>query len=390
MSQSNHGHNRSGTHVHSGGSSHQAGPAAEYDQNSVSPGGGNPAGGTPPRPRPVLAICGFSGSGKTTLIERVLPRLCERGLAVAVVKHDVHGLDVDRPGKDSDRLFRAGADVLLRGPDEVLHRAHERGHSSLDSTVGALLSHHDLVLVEGHKSTSLPKLWLTDRQDAPPPASVENVIKVLSWGSDRESVLLAAITEVMKHALRLGPVHGGILIGGSGTRMGGRRKHVLTVAGRSLLETVHRILEPNVDDVVLLGSGPRPSPWDLLPCLPDPPSLGGPMAGMLAALRWRPAATWLFVGCDMPRLSADAIAWLLGQRGPGRWAVLPRVSPAGVEPLLAVYEHQARLLLEDLALGGCLKPRNILKHPRVVCPEVPDHLHDAWVNVNTPEDLKRI
>ena len=34
---------------------------------------------------PVLAVCGFSGSGKTTLLEAVIPRLVERGLAVAVV-----------------------------------------------------------------------------------------------------------------------------------------------------------------------------------------------------------------------------------------------------------------------------------------------------------------
>jgi molybdopterin-guanine dinucleotide biosynthesis protein A len=172
--------------------------------------------------------------------------------------------------------------------------------------------------------------------------------------------------------------------------MGGRPKHLLTLGGASLLEITHRVLDPHVDDVVLLGSGPRPTPWDRLPCLPDPPSTHGPMAGMLAALRWRPDASWLFVGCDMPGLSADAVTWLLGQRGAGRWAVLPRLSEASVEPLLAVYETQARVLLEDLAVGGCLTPRMIQGHPRVVHPEVPRHLHTAWVNVNTPEDLERL
>ncbi|MDP6460361.1 MAG: molybdopterin-guanine dinucleotide biosynthesis protein MobB, partial [Gemmatimonadota bacterium] len=61
---------------------------------------------------PVLAVCGWSGSGKTTLLDRVIPEITARGLSVAALKHDAHGLKVDPRGKDSDRLFRAGADVV--------------------------------------------------------------------------------------------------------------------------------------------------------------------------------------------------------------------------------------------------------------------------------------
>ena len=71
---------------------------------------------------PVLAVCGFSGAGKTTLLESAIPRLIERGLTVAVVKHDAHGFEVDRPGKDSDRLFRAGATITLSGQQEQFER----------------------------------------------------------------------------------------------------------------------------------------------------------------------------------------------------------------------------------------------------------------------------
>ncbi len=71
---------------------------------------------------PVLAVCGWSGSGKTTLLESLIPLLRERGLQVAVVKNDAHGVEVDRPGKDSDRLFRAGASVVLRSPRESFAR----------------------------------------------------------------------------------------------------------------------------------------------------------------------------------------------------------------------------------------------------------------------------
>jgi len=73
---------------------------------------------------PVIAVCGFKNSGKTTLLEGVIPVLCNQGLAVGVIKHDAHGVQVDHQGKDSDRLFRVGADVLLHGPNETLARRH--------------------------------------------------------------------------------------------------------------------------------------------------------------------------------------------------------------------------------------------------------------------------
>lgn len=62
---------------------------------------------------PLLGIAAWSGTGKTTLLEALLPRLAERGLRVAVIKHAHHDFEVDRPGKDSHRLRQAGAAPML-------------------------------------------------------------------------------------------------------------------------------------------------------------------------------------------------------------------------------------------------------------------------------------
>jgi hypothetical protein len=97
---------------------------------------------------PVLAVCGFSGSGKTTLLEAAIPHLIARGLAVAAIKHDSHGFVVDKEGKDSDRLFRAGATVALRGPGEQFLR---RGFSSV-LTLEATLS-----------DKNQPSMWIKRR-----------------------------------------------------------------------------------------------------------------------------------------------------------------------------------------------------------------------------------
>ena len=57
----------------------------------------------------VVGFVGPSNVGKTSLLERLIPALAARGLSVAAVKHSSHGFAADRPGKDSHRLYTAGA-----------------------------------------------------------------------------------------------------------------------------------------------------------------------------------------------------------------------------------------------------------------------------------------
>ena len=62
-------------------------------------------------------VAAGSNSGKTTLIEKLIPLLKVRGLAVGVLKHASKGFDPERPGKDSWRFREAGAGmVALVGP----------------------------------------------------------------------------------------------------------------------------------------------------------------------------------------------------------------------------------------------------------------------------------
>lgn len=143
---------------------------------------------------PVLGVCGYSGSGKTTLIESVLPQLVARNLKVAVVKHDVHTIEVDRPGKDSDRLFQAGADVFLQGR-EALIRLHGGASFDLVTWLQRLGREYDLILVEGFKQSPLPKVWLLGEGESQPPDGVEGILAVFARGEDQREKFMAFLTD---------------------------------------------------------------------------------------------------------------------------------------------------------------------------------------------------
>jgi molybdopterin-guanine dinucleotide biosynthesis protein B len=108
---------------------------------------------------PIISIVGKSDSGKTTLIEKLVPELTRRGYRIATVKHDVHGFEVDREGKDSWRHKQAGAyTVVIASPNKVaLIRDVERD-LTLDEIRDKFIQDVDLLLSEGYKKDVQPKI----------------------------------------------------------------------------------------------------------------------------------------------------------------------------------------------------------------------------------------
>ncbi|MGZ3328901.1 MAG: molybdopterin-guanine dinucleotide biosynthesis protein B [Xanthobacteraceae bacterium] len=108
----------------------------------------------------IIGLAGWSGSGKTTLLAHVIPRLVARGLKVSTLKHAHHAFDVDQPGKDSHTHRMAGATEVLVGSATRWALVHElRGDAEPPLAVLLeKLSPVDLVLVEGYKRASHPKL----------------------------------------------------------------------------------------------------------------------------------------------------------------------------------------------------------------------------------------
>ncbi|MBI2873974.1 MAG: molybdopterin-guanine dinucleotide biosynthesis protein B [Firmicutes bacterium] len=110
----------------------------------------------------MFSVVGRSGSGKTTLIEKLIPELRRRGYRIATIKHDAHGFEIDRPGKDSWRHRRAGAEaVILASADTLAMIRNLDSEPALEEIVRLLEGQgqaYDLIITEGYKTADQPKL----------------------------------------------------------------------------------------------------------------------------------------------------------------------------------------------------------------------------------------
>lgn len=125
----------------------------------------------------VIGFAGWSGAGKTTLLRKLIPTLVAAGTSVSTIKHAHHDFDVDTPGKDSWEHRQAGASEVLVGSSKRWALMHElRG--DLEPDLASLLSHLslvDLVLIEGFKRDSHPKIEVHRQENGKPFLYTEDV-----------------------------------------------------------------------------------------------------------------------------------------------------------------------------------------------------------------------
>lgn len=299
-------------------------------------------------PLPAVSVCGWSGSGKTTLIAELVARFKARGLSVGVIKHHVHGAGTEagRAHKDSDQFFVCGADTVLVTPQQILIDMHPGRGRALPELVSYLDAHHDLILCEGFKRHHFAlKIWLQKSDGETPPAEVPGIHRVLGPREDRVAIVEALVASWLEARLRSTPVLGGVLAPSGGPKLRGRE--AASWQRRNSPSDVLRTLRASVQEVLWLGPGRDRDRQAPLPELPSVPGLRPPLAEMVAAMRWRPEAAWIFVAQDHPAVSGATIEWLSRQRRPGLWGVVVRGQRTrSLRPVLALLEPRARTLLE--------------------------------------------
>ena len=183
---------------------------------------------------------------------------------------------------------------------------------------------------------------------------------------------------------------GAVLLGGESRRMGSDKAR-LRVGGVACATRVARALGEVCGTVWLVG-GARPEDAPGRP-VPDPPGPRCALRGLVAALEASQAEHVLVVATDLPLVTPRFLRALASAQPAD--ALVPR-DAAGPHPLCARYRRaaalgpaRARLAGQDLSLQGllaALDTRWLEGDPlRDADPD-----GTALLNVNTPDDLRRV
>ncbi len=194
-------------------------------------------------------------------------------------------------------------------------------------------------------------------------------------------------------------IAGVILAGGLSRRMGGGDKSLHSLNGKSLIGHVIERLHGQAVPIALNANG-NPSRFSAfgLPIIPDAAAdFAGPLAGVLAAMRWAaedaPLARFIVsAACDTPFFPSDLVEKLLSSTN-GTYPCIALAASAGkAHPVFALWPV---VLADDLALSLQTGTRKVLHwiehHPHFMTEfafaDFGGNLVDPFFNVNTPGDL---
>ncbi len=135
----------------------------------------------------VVSFVAKSGTGKTTLLEKLIVELKRRGYKVGAIKHDAHRFDIDHPGKDSHRLTAAGTDTMLvASPEKLALIKRHAVPPSVEELLATYFTDVDIVVTEGFKKSSLPKIEIHRRERSP---------TLLCRGEEHDPTLIAVASD---------------------------------------------------------------------------------------------------------------------------------------------------------------------------------------------------
>ncbi len=187
-------------------------------------------------------------------------------------------------------------------------------------------------------------------------------------------------------------VTGAILAGGDSRRMG-RNKALLSIGGRSIIQTILAALQPLFAELLVISNDAEAFTELEVPIRPDRLQGRGALGGIHAALFYSRLPQTFCIGCDMPLVNPAVVAHLCNL-APGYDVVVAR-SGRGYEPLHAVYGRACLPRIEAMLGLGRLKVEELFADVRVreVSEEELRTLDPelrCFVNVNTPEELEAV
>ena len=112
----------------------------------------------------IIVVSGTKNVGKTTLITKLVSRMSEQGIKVAVIKHDAHDFDCDMAGTDSYAYTQAGAYGSAVFSDHRMF-VHRIGTGEREEELIRFFPDADIILLEGFKGNArYPKVEVIRRE----------------------------------------------------------------------------------------------------------------------------------------------------------------------------------------------------------------------------------
>ena len=344
----------------------------------------------PEREPLVAAISGVKNSGKTTLIERLIPRLLERGISVATVKHDGHCFEAERPGTDSFRHLQAGAlgSAVFDGEKFQLVK-----RTPVDeNTLIGMFPEADLILLEGFKSSVWPKVEIVRRGNSSAPVCDPSTLLALVTALEMPSApcpVLApeddsGLAGLLERFVKTGRSCSGIILAGGYSSRMGRCKAELPFGGVRMIEhQVRKLRMLGIEDILIAGYEPEIAGARFVP---DVYPHRGPLSGIHAGLAAARCERALVVSVDAPLLPMAALSALMQTHEGGVTAL---THGGQLEPLLAGYDRALAPLCGEILQGERSSVRQLFD--RVGLHEI-DWQGDGLLlsNCNTPEEYEKL
>jgi molybdopterin-guanine dinucleotide biosynthesis protein A len=347
-----------------------------------------------------IAFSGYSNSGKTTLIEKIINKFSDE-YSVGYVKHDAHFFAMDVEGKDTYKMTQAGASNCYI--NDSTHNALQSSIPSSQNLQYQKFLDNDFVLVEGFKSSDIPKFIIADGE-----ATIldqeelfnDKTIGIIGQSKSNPSSMdfpyfhrdditsiAAAVLNHFHAKTEANPIYGLVLGGGHSTRMGVDKNHI-EFKGDTLSNNAYRNLSTVCSKVFHSSRAGQIINIDHHHI--DDSFLDlGPLGGILSAQRAHPEATWLVVACDLPRIDQSVLEHLIKSRAPFKMATaFASEYSKHPEPLCTLFEPKSYTRNLQVMARGFACPRNCLieSQIKVVAPLFKGSLDNA----NTSDDLKRI
>ena len=197
-------------------------------------------------------------------------------------------------------------------------------------------------------------------------------------------------------------ITGVILAGGRSRRMGGGYKGLLDLGGKPMLAHVVDSLKPQVGRIIINANGEprRFAAWSL-PVVPDTVGdFAGPLAGVLAGMRWSlahaPEARFIVTAAgDAPLLPRDLARRLLAALAPGKAVIALAQSLGELHPVIGLWPVALADDLEAQLAAGIRKVLHFTRrHGTIAVEFAPVRLCgvdiDPFFNANTPAELEQL